>query len=934
MTAIKIHETDEHIWAKINNTILCLVYAPIESRTEKTIMEEWYYEIEKEYIKWEDKKFIMIGDLNAKVGNGKDGIKGNHPETSSSGKILKSLIERRSLNIMNNCDITEGLWTREDPGGKNSVLDYVITNELMKPNITKIIIDEDHNYKLARYKKTKGIRKEVKSDHNTILIKIKDENYKKKNTKYHMWNIKNQNSWDNFRDDTESMKLIDDWQNEEDLNKGYKKLQAQLKSLMYKHFEKITIKSGTVTSKKIRNLTNRRKAVTKEIQRCRETLKSKGVVLNYLIEKQQLLKSEITEEIENKRIEQMKRRLVKMTTKNAATNEIWNIRKNNMKQVETSMGIKSKEGYLLTSQDDINERYKSYYEELLQNRKIKEEHENHSKLIEENVKLYKQITKYDNEPMNADITMKEMERAAKSLKKEKSPGPDEVYNEIIMNAGKNLKINLLKMINACWKLEDIPEDLYKVEIKSLYKGKGDIGNLENHRGIFLNSNILKFIERIILLRAIDTLETKLSPYQAGGRPNFSIGEQVYILRSVLDKCNYYNQQIYIQFIDLRKAFDKMVVKNILQNIWEVGIRGKIWRFINKINEKAIIRIKMNASTTTNEFTTGEILKQGSVLAANLAALHTDTMAKKFQHRNLGIDYGKTNIPLLLFQDDVVKFDKSSKDLQTSNIILESFQHENRMEFHPTKTMVMTNHPNPPSIILNNLTVPVTNEYKYLGDLIKIDNNLQPLIWERKNILTGTVAELMNILNQTRQYSIIAAIQYYEGILIPKLLLNAETWPKITEEDYQHLEQIQSQSIKRLLRLPYSTPSRGLLSELGIMTIKNQIIKKQLMFMHRIMNKPQKTLSKTIMVEQQTLPGSNWIKNVQTSIKDLKIEEPIKDLIELSKPKWKKIVNDALNKKEQEEFEKWKENSKKCYHMKDTQRKNYLTKLSGPWLAEN
>ena len=146
------------------------------------------------------------------------------------------------------------------------------------------------------------------------------------------------------------------------------------------------------------------------------------------------------------------------------------------------------------------------------------------------------------------------------------------------------------MINTFWKLENIPEELYRVEIKSLYKGKGDIGNLENHRGIFLNSNILKFFERIVLLRANDAIDSKMSPYQAGGRANYSIGEQVFILRSILEKYNYYNQPIYLQFIDLKKAFDKMVVKNILQNLWESGIRGKIWRFIKIINEKAIIRI--------------------------------------------------------------------------------------------------------------------------------------------------------------------------------------------------------------------------------------------------------------------------------------------------------------------------------------------------------
>ena len=95
LTAIKIHENEEQLWAKINNTYVCLAYAPIESRTDKNLLEEWYFEIEREYIKWEDQRVLMIGDFNAKVGNGEGGIENNHSEVSTSGKILKNLIEMR-----------------------------------------------------------------------------------------------------------------------------------------------------------------------------------------------------------------------------------------------------------------------------------------------------------------------------------------------------------------------------------------------------------------------------------------------------------------------------------------------------------------------------------------------------------------------------------------------------------------------------------------------------------------------------------------------------------------------------------------------------------------------------------------------------------------------------------------------------------------------
>ena len=97
---------------------------------------------------------------------------------------------------------------------------------------------------------------------------------------------------------------------------------------------------------------------------------------------------------------------------------------------------------------------------------------------------------FDNDPVNKDFTIKELEEAIKYMKKEKSPGQDEIYNEIIINSGTNLKRNILNMINTFWNEEQLPDDLYKLNIKSLYKGKGDTSNLENQRGIFLSSSIL------------------------------------------------------------------------------------------------------------------------------------------------------------------------------------------------------------------------------------------------------------------------------------------------------------------------------------------------------------------------------------------------------------------------------------------------------------
>ena len=72
--------------------------------------------------------------------------------------------------------------------------------------------------------------------------------------------------------------------------------------------------------------------------------------------------------------------------------------------------------------------------------------------------------------------------------------------KILKNSGKNLLNNILKIINYFLEKEEIPEELMKINIKTLYKGKGEISDLKNQRGLFLSNSILKLIEKIIQVR--------------------------------------------------------------------------------------------------------------------------------------------------------------------------------------------------------------------------------------------------------------------------------------------------------------------------------------------------------------------------------------------------------------------------------------------------
>ena len=123
-----------------------------------------------------------------------------------------------------------------------------------------------------------------------------------------------------------------------------------------------------------------------------------------------------------------------------------------------------------------------------------------------------------------------MQKVFTNLKKNKSPGEDGITNELLLAFGNNLRISLLNMANWMHKHEKIPNQLLKINIKSLYKGKGLTADLKNHRGIFISSAILKFYESLMSNRTTPVIEKQgFSETQAGARKKRGISDQVFIL---------------------------------------------------------------------------------------------------------------------------------------------------------------------------------------------------------------------------------------------------------------------------------------------------------------------------------------------------------------------------------------------------------------------
>ena len=462
---------------------------------------------------------------------------------------------------------------------------------------------------------------------------------------------------------------------------------------------------------------------------------------------------------------------------------------------------------------------------------------------------------------------------------------------------------------------------------AIYKGKGETADLKNHRGVCIGNATLKLYETMIDARSSPVIEQEgFTEYQAGGRRKRGIADHLFIIRAVLDHAIYLNILVIFELLDLVKAFDKMQLKLVMNDMWHAGIKGRIWRNMYNINKEAKIYIKTPLGITEGH-EIGETVKQGSVLASKMASMHTDGVNRMFENTGMGINYGNIIINNLVFQDDVIKLENSEHKLNQANQIYRWFAQVNGMKFHEIKSQWMSNSKTNLEVKLDHKPLKRVKKAKYLGDMLTPDGKIDETIAQRKSAITGMMVELSLIMDDIGESRIEVALQYYTGIITPKLLTNSETWSMISNQNTQELEKIQNTTLKRLLRLPNGTPSCALRAELGVWSVRRQIMKRKLMYLHKLINYPEENLTRRILMEQTTMPSPTWISKLQLESLTTGISIDLEELKSIGKEKWVKTINEAMQKAEDQDLVEFRKTSKKYGDMQGTVKAKEYIKMS-------
>ena len=182
-------------------------------------------------------------------------------------------------------------------------------------------------------------------------------------------------------------------------------------------------------------------------------------------------------------------------------------------------------------------------------------------------------------------------KCLKSLKPNKSPGPDRISPVILRSCASELAPSISYLVNKSFQLGHLPEDWRSADIVPLHK-KGSKHLRENYRPISLTSIVCKKIVRNRITSFWHNLDV-INKNQFGFLQGRSTTTQ--LLSTIHDFAKSRNSSLAtdVIFLDLAKAFDGVPHERLLIKLRSLGIVGNLinWlrHFLTCRKQRVVVR---------------------------------------------------------------------------------------------------------------------------------------------------------------------------------------------------------------------------------------------------------------------------------------------------------------------------------------------------------
>ena len=819
---------------------------------------------------------IVFGDFNARAGCNGD------PHTNTAGRLLRARIgsEGMGLHILNDLPECKGLYTREaflaDGSSQKTTIDYIIVSPSLLPLVEKVEIHPDN----------------LSSDHKPLLLRLRglSPTKSKLQLRREVWKVEAIpqdpdglasfakaycTAFKAWAKETSSMitalDAVDmDTQRLADLVEWSFQTQLDKVSLVHVGRKSVGPSSTPYMTRAMKLLNKQRlscELILKEVMhnpastssdklRAVKTFRSaKAAVLRASTQKRRELADRTDRQIEEKQ---------------ADSKLFWARVKNTSGALRDSVAPPQmalrKDGSTETDPTEVLRIWRRFSTEI--SNSVPEEegiyNDDYKLEVESRLELLRGLRLHQPE-LDRRITDAEIFTAIRRLKVGKAGGIDGILTSILKPAAKavgtdrmeasNGVIEALSLLfNFVFEKEVWPERWGQGIIFPLYKEDSRL-DPGNYRPITLLSVVGKLFGSILENRLSTWSEgsNALSDHQGGFRRGRGTPDLIFLLREIILTRKSIGAATYATFIDARKAFDTVWREGNYVRLYDLGVRGKMWRQLQVMNRDRQSKIRLPFGET-EWFRISRGTAQGAVESPWLYACFINGLVEDMSRRNLGVRIGGKLVPMLMYADDIVLLAGSQSELQQMNAVASAHAQRNRYRHNGKKSAVMLLCASRAARAafdaaewkLSGEPVKVKTKYKYLGiDLLTTVSNWRPYITRVMGKAARISEDLSHICRRDAGLRPRSVATLWKSIVRPVLEYASEIWAGDLPVDLaRSAEAIQTSFLKSILGLKgcESIPLDSLRAEMGMEKLSSRWAKLRLGYFYRLHQaNPERTL---------------------------------------------------------------------------------------------
>ena len=406
----------------------------------------------------------------------------------------------------------------------------------------------------------------------------------------------------------------------------------------------------------------------------------------------------------------------------------------------------------------------------------------------------------DDEEDSPPILIGEIEKAILSLKPGKSPGVDNVPTELLKCGGEPTAKALTALCQKIWEEKRWPREWTQSLIIPLPK-KGNLRQCQNYRTISLISHPSKVMLRVILNRLKSKAEELLAEEQAGFRAGRSTVEQIFNCRVLIEKHLQHQRDLFHNFIDFKKAFDRVWHDGLWKTMRDFGIDERLVKVIKALYTNSSSAVLLN-NQLGEFFRTTVGVRQGCLISPVLFNLFLERiMQETLQDHQTSISIGGRPLCNLRFADDIDLMGGTNGELQDLTNKLVDRAGAYGMEVSTEKSKVMVNSTNTISanITMNGETLEEVSSFKYLGATLYKDGTCTGEIRIRIAQATAAMARLNRIWKSSISFN--TKYRLYRSLVVSILLYGCEAWTILAETE-KKVQAFENKCLRKLLGIHY------------------------------------------------------------------------------------------------------------------------------------